>query len=80
VSALSDSYRFSLLDEVRCFEDFNESNDPYGEQDFMQVDFKGGRYFLKIDYFAPDLLFGSRNPACAKLTRCVLTIMRTDEY
>ncbi len=65
VSALSNSARFSLLDEVRCFEDFNEDNDPHGEHDFGRIDFKGESHLFKIDDYA-----GHR----------VLTIMRADEY
>jgi len=80
VSALLDSDRFSLLDEVRCFEDFNEDNDPYGEHDFGRIDFKGERFFFKIDYYAPDMRHGSKTPAGPKRTRRVLTIMRADEY
>lgn len=80
VSALTDSDRFALLDEVRCFEDFNEDNDPYDEHDFGRVDFKGERYLFKFDYYDRAKRFGSPNPADPKLTCRVLTIMRADEY
>ena len=80
VSALNDFDRFSLVDEVRCFEDFNEDNDPYGEHDFGRIDFKGERYFFKLDYYDRAKRFGSPNPADPKLTCRVLTIMRADEY
>jgi hypothetical protein len=49
VAALMDSDRFALLDEVRCFEDFGENNDPYHEHDFGKVSLHGENYFWKID-------------------------------
>jgi hypothetical protein len=80
VAALRDDERFALVDEVRCFEDFNEGNDPYGEHDFGRIDFHGGRYFWKIDYYANDMQSHSPDKSNPQLTRRVLTIMRTDEY
>ena len=49
VAALSDGARLALFDEVRCFEDFTPDNDPYGERDFGAIDFRGERYFFKIN-------------------------------
>jgi hypothetical protein len=80
VAALKDDDRFALLTEVQCFEDFNEDNDPYGEHDFGRIDFKGGRYFFKIDYYDNNLEFHSPDKSNQKLTRRVLTIMQADEY
>ena len=47
VAALSDDARFALLDEVRCFEDFDDV--PGDAHDFGRIDFHGERYFFKID-------------------------------
>jgi hypothetical protein len=80
VAALKDDDRFALLDAVCCFEDFDESNDPYGEHDFGAVKFKGEKYFFKIDYYDNNLEFHSPDKSDQKLTRRVLTIMRADEY
>ena len=80
VGALSDSDRFSLLDEVRCFEDFTPDNNPYDEHDFGAIDFRGERYFWKIDYYDRAMHAHSPNPANANLTHRILTIMRADEY
>jgi len=80
VSALRDDDRFVLLDEVRCFEDFTPNNDPYGEHDFGRIDFRGGRYFWKIDYYDNDMAAHSPDKSDPALTRRVLTIMRADEY
>lgn len=80
VSALQDEAILLLINEVRCFEDFNEDNDPHSEHDFGATTLKGERYFWKIDYYDNSLRFHSDNPADPKLTRRVLTIMRADEY
>jgi len=47
VAALSDDARFALLDEVRCFEDFDSGLDD--ARDFGRIDFRGERYLFKID-------------------------------
>ncbi|MDR1026976.1 MAG: DUF3768 domain-containing protein [Rickettsiales bacterium] len=80
VSAMPHQDLFALLCLVGCFEDFNESNDPYQEHEFGALDFKKTRYFFKIDYYAPDLLSGSIDPSDPKQTCRVLTIMRAEEY
>lgn len=80
VSALRDEDRFILIGEVQSFEDFTEDNDPHGEHDFGAINFKGERYFWKIDYYDTNLEFHSPDPADKKLTRRILTIMLADEY
>jgi hypothetical protein len=80
VAALMDSDRFALLDEVRCFEDFSENNDPYHEHDFGAVDFKGDKYFWKIDYYDKSNRFHSPDNSNPSLTNRVLTIMQASEY
>ena len=45
----------TLFRLVRVFDEFTEDNDPWKEHDFGSVKFKGGKYFWKIDYYAPDL-------------------------
>lgn len=80
VVALADSDLFALADEVRCFEDFNESNDPYEEHDFGAVAFHGIKYFFKIDYYDLAIKRHSPDKYDPTLTRRTLTIMRADEY
>jgi hypothetical protein len=75
VAALKDEIRFMLVDKVHCFEDFSESNDPHKEHDFGRIDFRGIRYFWKIDYYDRDMQFHSPNKSDPKQTMCVLTIM-----
>ena len=75
VAALAPADYMALLTEVSCFEDFNTENDPYGEHDFGAIDFKGTKYFFKID-----LECGSEDPADPNITCRAMTIMRADEY
>ena len=62
------------------FDTFDADNDPHGEHDFGAFDFLGERLFWKIDYYAPDLLHGSEDPADAARTVRILTIMLASEY
>jgi hypothetical protein len=60
---------------VRSFDEFTPGNDPYGEHDFGAFDLDGERFNFKIDYYAPDMLHGSDDPANPEKTVRVLTIM-----
>lgn len=80
VGALKDGDRFALIQEVQCFEDFDEGNDPYGEHDFGRIDFKGEKYFFKIDYYDRNKEFHSPDKSNPDLTTRVLTIMHASEY
>ncbi len=80
VSSLPEAEQAAVLDKVRTFDAFDAGNDPHGEHDFVEVEHNGERYFGKIDYYAPDLRFGSDVPSDPEKTIRVLTIMRADEY
>jgi major membrane immunogen (membrane-anchored lipoprotein) len=68
------------MKKVRCFDDFNEDNDPYGEHDFGAVTVKDEKYFWKIDYYDKEADFHSSDASREDLTRRVLTVTRADEY
>lgn len=70
--------RFSIL--IAAFGDFTEDNDPHGEHDFGAITLEGQKVFWKIDYYAPDMLHGSDDPADPAVTRRVLTLMLAEEY
>ena len=70
----------AVLDRVRTFDDFTPANDPHDEHDFGAFEHNGEKLFWKIDYYAPDMLHGSEDPADPTKTTRVLTIMRADEY
>lgn len=80
VDALPQAEKATVLAKVRLFDGFNAGNDPYGEHDFVSVEHNGERYFAKIDYYKPDLRYGSDDPADPSKTARVMTIMRADEY
>ena len=60
---------------VRDFDDFCPDNDPFEEHDFGTITVDGEQLFWKIDYYDPDLKFGSNDPADASITHRVITIM-----
>lgn len=68
------------LRAVRIDDNFAADNDPYGEHDFGSVQVCGRKLFWKIDYFAPDMIHGSPDPANKEETRRVLTVMFAEEY
>ena len=80
VAALYQSYRDSLMRQVRAFSDFNEENDPFNEHDFGAIDFLNTKYFWKIDYYDANLEYGSDDPANDDVTTRVLTVMEASEY
>ena len=76
ISAVSD--HFGLAQAIESFVEFTEDNDPYGEQDFVSLEFEGQKVFFKIDYYDQTL---SRwcdplDNAC----RRTMTIMLASEY
>ena len=70
----------AIREEVETFNNFTSDNDPYGEHDFGAIEHEGNRIFWKIDYYAPDMMHGSENPADPKQTIRVLTLMLAEEY
>ncbi len=74
-------YQQEVLDSVRSYRFHGkDANNPYGENDFGRLTVHGEDYFFKIDYYDLNLEFHSPNKADPRVTRRVLTIMRTDEY
>ena len=65
---------------VRGFDEFGQDNDPHGEHDFGAFDFCSEKCFWKIDYYSPDLQWGSDDPSDTKKTMRVLTVMLAGEY
>ena len=70
----------SLLKRIRQFDNFDASNDPYGEHDFGSLEWEGENVFWKIDYYDSDLLGGSPDPSDPAVTARVLTVMLASEY
>jgi hypothetical protein len=80
VSALPSDQLFALMGAIQQFDAFTADNDPYGEHDFGSVQIDGETYFFKIDYYDPDLVQGSSDPADPAVTARVMTVMLAEEY
>lgn len=81
VDALSHDEKARAIEAMRTFDTFTADNDPHREHDFGAFTLGGHKLFWKIDYFDkrdPDL--GAENPADAKTTERVLTLMLAEEY
>jgi hypothetical protein len=80
IAALCPDDQAAIFNKVREFSDFTEDNDPHGERDFGAFDHAGQRVFWKIDYYAPDMRYGSEDPADLTNTVRVLTILFAHEW
>jgi len=80
VCALPLPEQSAIREKVDLFDSFTYDNNPHGERDFGVFEHAGNRIFWKIDYYAPDLMHGSEDPADPKQTVRVLTIMLASEY
>lgn len=81
IAALSRAQQTAIMQAVAGFASFSEENDPYGEHDFGSIDLANvGKVMWKIDYYAPDLVYGSEDPSDLEQTHRVLTIMLASEY
>ena len=80
INALPSDVRAMAIQKVAAFDTFAADNDPHGEHDFGSFDLAGDKFFWKIDYYDPQLEFGSEDPADPTKTRRVLTLMLAAEY
>jgi len=80
VAALAAQQVRDILQAVRVFDQFNASNDPYGEHDFGAITVNGENIFWRFDYYDPDLAMRSPDPADPAATLRVLTVMLAEEY
>ena len=69
---------YGLMHTIRHFDNFTESNDPYGERDFGSLLWEGVRVLWKIDYYDPTLHFycDPLSPRCKR----VMTVMLARDY
>jgi hypothetical protein len=80
ISALPLEQQCDIFNRVRCFDDFTEDNDPYGEHNFGNFTYAGQKMFWKIDYYGPDMMYASEDPSDPEKAYRVLTIMLAMEY
>ena len=70
----------SLLKLLAEYDSFDADNDPHGERDSGDLDFKGSELLWKIDYYDRELTYASADPADDAVTVRVLTVMLAEEY
>lgn len=63
-----------ILTEIRLYNKFDESNDPYGEHDFGSFDYQDETILWKFDYYDDDFEYFKENG------NRVLTVMLKHEY
>jgi Protein of unknown function (DUF3768) len=80
VNALPIDTKARVLLAIQSFNNFTEDNDPHREHDFGSITIGGETYFWKIDYYDPEVHFGSEDPTDPEKTTRVLTVMCADEY
>lgn len=80
IAAMSSEDKANIISLVQNFNTFTPDNDPYGEHDFLSIDYKGNKIFAKIDYYDLNNQYMSENPANPDITNRVLTIMLAEEY
>ena len=80
IVAMSSEDKANIVSLVQNFDNFTPDNDPYGEHDFLSIDYKGNKIFAKIDYYDLNYEFMSENPANPDITNRVLTILLSCEY
>lgn len=80
VAELPTDKQLEIMQKVQSFNNFDASNDPYGEHDFGAFDLEGVTYFWKIDYYDLNYEYLSVDPSDTTITNRVLTIMLADEY
>jgi hypothetical protein len=81
LASIDHEMRFGqIIETVRSLDEFSEDNDPHHEHDFGAFEIFGEKLFWKFDYYAPDLMHGSEDPADISRTVRVLTIMLASEY
>ena len=72
--------QLEILELVKTFNDFSQSNDPHGEHDFGRIEYKGDKIFWKIDYYDRDGKLGSPDPSDPDVTTRALTVLFAHEW
>ena len=69
-----------LAAALASYDAFDLDNDPHGERDFGDLSLWGYDLLWKVDYYNPDLKYGSNNPANPAVTSRVLTVMLASDW
>ncbi len=80
IVALHHDEVLSIRNMIKLFDDFNESNDPYGEHDFGSFTHKEEKVYWKIDYKDPNLEYQPEYLPQNHGENRILTIMFSHEW
>lgn len=80
VDALGPAGVAEVLQAVAAFDEFTPDNDPYGEHDCASLNVGDRRIIWKIDYYDTEMRMHSPDPADARVTKRVMTVMLAEEY
>jgi len=80
IAELGDEATHAILAQVRAFDRFTPSNDPYHEHDFGSLWSGDVQVFWRWDYYDLDYSMHSPDPADEAVTARVLTVMLAEEY
>ncbi len=80
IAGLPSDVQAMMMRKTATFDAFDDGNDPHQEHDFGAFDIAGHKVFWKIDYYDPQLVYGSDDPTDPAQSTRVLTIMLAEEY
>ena len=80
IMALEPKRQRAILAAVQAYDDFNETDDPWGEHDMAALPVDGELIFFIFDYLDPSGTELSEDPADPAKTERVLSIMFGREF
>ena len=80
VAALEKEVQQAVFRKIQAFTAFDDDNDPWGEHDFVSVEYEGQTFFAKISYYDRHLKAHSEDETDANKTCRVMTIMLAEEH
>jgi hypothetical protein len=80
VAVLPDNEREALFEAIMAFRDFTPDNDPYGEHDFIPVEYGGVKYYAMFAYYDLEMKNRSIDPDDPSKALRIFKIMRADEW
>jgi hypothetical protein len=80
VSAMPDMVKAAALHKVATFTDFNEANNPHGENDFIKFELCNRSFIFVISYYDLTMEFGSYDPSDPSVTTRVGTLMSASDW
>lgn len=80
IQSLEPARLAKCVNELKTFDWFSDTNDPWHEHDFGSFECEGHIMFFKIDYYDLDLTHHSPDASDETVTKRVPTLMLASEY